>query len=113
MSIFRLFKSAVVLSIVLYFEGCGGSPKDKAAEIKSRLDKELEDEIKNGTVVGPAEKIMRDAVEDVKTEVDDMAAKGKVPSDDEVKKMLEKAAAKQVVNHAVGTIHGALSKTQI
>ncbi len=27
MSIFRLFKSAVVLSIVLYFEGCGGGDK--------------------------------------------------------------------------------------
>jgi hypothetical protein len=98
MSIFCLFKSAVVLSIVLYFEGCGGGPKDKAAEIKSRLDKELEYQLRKSKVPGPAEKLARAAVEDVKSQVDEMAAEGKVPSDHEVGEMLEKALTRQMVN---------------
>ncbi len=41
MSIFRLFKSAVVLSIVLYFEGCGGGDKNSKEEEKSNKNTEV------------------------------------------------------------------------
>jgi hypothetical protein len=38
MSIFRLFKSAVVLSIVLYFEGCGDKKNGNKKVSKGEID---------------------------------------------------------------------------
>jgi hypothetical protein len=54
MSIFRLFKSAVVLSIVLYFEGCGGGDKKNKTNQPSveDVDGNVVDKVSSSVEIG-------------------------------------------------------------
>ncbi len=95
MSIFRLFKAAVVLSIVLYFEGCGDKKKNgtndlkkensiasaeadsKIAELHAKVDQEIDQFVLNGE----SEDLWRAIGEDVKNEITVAVKAGKDDSE--------------------------------
>jgi len=100
MSIFRIFKSAVVLSVVLYFEGCGSKKKEseEVTEIKRKVDQGTAQVIQNLGITDPnAIAVIKAASQDLKKEVEQAAASGKELDHECVGECMRKAIAKPKV----------------
>ncbi len=110
MSVFRLFKSAVVLSIVLYFEGCGEKnknqrEKNKTAPVsnselqkkRSFVNNEIDQLIKllNGTP--DSDKIIPE-IKKIKAEfnngLDELCKNGRNPTQGELEQLEKQMSAK-------------------